>query len=109
MIPKYLEKGAAIGTVMAEAIAMGMLILLSRKYLKKINFFSFQRMKYFLASIVMGLIIILIKKIQLKIMDELLLSIFGGGFIYFLSLFLMKESYLIETWKFIKKDNNKNI
>jgi len=36
MIPKYLEKGAAIGTVMAEAIAMGMLILLSRKYLKKI-------------------------------------------------------------------------
>ena len=57
----------------------------------------------------MGLIIVLIKKIQLKIIDELLLSIFGGGFIYFLSLFLMKESYLIETWKFIKKDNNKNI
>lgn len=103
MIPKYLEKGAALGTIMAEAIAMGMLILLSRKYLKKINFFSFQRVKYFLASIIMGVIIILIKKIHLKIIDELLLSVFGGGFIYFLSLFLMRESYLMEACKFVKK------
>ena len=51
----------------------------------------------------MGVIIILIKKIHLKIIDELLLSVFGGGFIYFLSLFLMRESYLMEACKFVKK------
>jgi len=102
MIPKYLQNGAAIGTVIAETVGPLIMLFFARKYLKKINFFSVKRLKYFIATFIMSLVIIFIKSFRISDGKTVLISILLGGFIYFLVLVLIKEEISIQIIKFFK-------
>ena len=102
MIPKYLQNGAAMGTVIAEAIGPLIMLFFARKYLKKINFFSVKRLKYFVATFIMSLVIIFIKSFRINDGKTVFISILLGGFIYFLVLVLIKEEISIQIIKFFK-------
>ena len=102
MIPKYLQNGAAMGTVIAEAIGPLIMLFFARKYLKKINFFSVKRLKYFVATFIMSLVIICIKSFRINDGKTVFISILLGGFIYFLVLVLIKEEISIQIIKFFK-------
>ncbi|MEX6493807.1 flippase [Fusobacterium animalis] len=102
MIPKYLQNGAAMGTVIAEAVGPLIMLFFARKYLKKINFFSVKRLKYFVATFIMSLVIIFIKSFRINDGKTVFISILLGGFIYFLVLVLIKEEISIQIIKFFK-------
>ncbi|WP_195340171.1 flippase [Fusobacterium sp. 1001295B_180824_G3] len=103
MIPKYLQNGAAVGTVIAETIGPLITLYYSRKYLKKIKFFSRKRLKYFVATLIMGLVIIFIKKFEVNSIKIILYSFIFGGITYIGVLLLLKEEICMEGIKIIKK------
>ena len=91
MIPKYLQNGAAIGTVIAETVGPLIMLFFARKYLKKINFFSVKRLKYFIATFIMSLVIIFIKRFEIGSVKTLVFSFILGGIAYIVVLLLLKE------------------
>lgn len=103
MIPKYLQNGAAMGTVIAEIIGPLILFILSRKYLKDFNFFSLYKLKYIVATFIMGLVIQLIKILKFGNIMNIVLSVIIGGSVYLFLLFCLKEETTIQILKFIKK------
>lgn len=103
MIPKYLQNGAAIGTVIAETVGPLIMLFFARKYLKKINFFSVKRLKYFIATFIMSLVIIFIKSFEIGSVKTLVFSFILGGIAYIVVLLLLKEEICVEGIKIIKK------
>ena len=103
MIPKYLQNGAAIGTVVAETIGPLIMLFLARKYIKKIDFFSIKRLKYFIAIFIMSLVIIFIKKFEFSSLETIIYSLIFGGVSYIGVLLLLKEEICVEGIKIIKK------
>ena len=103
MIPKYLQNGAAIGTVIAETIGPLIMLFFARRYLKKIKFFSNKRLKYFIAAIMMSLVIIFIKKFEISPMKSIIFSFIFGGMMYIGVLLLLKEEICIEGIRIIKR------
>ena len=103
MIPKYLQNGAAMGTVIAETAGPLIMLFFARKYLKKINFFSVKRLKYFVATFIMSLVIIFIKRLEVSSVKTIVLSFILGGMTYISILLLLKEEICVEGIKIIKK------
>ena len=103
MIPKYLQNGAAMGTVIAELIGPLITLYYSRKYLKGIEFFSLKRLKYFVASLMMGISIVLIQYFNLENIITIILSMLFSGGIYFISLIIMKEDIVMEGIGILRK------
>ena len=103
MIPKYLQNGAAIGTVIAETVGPLIMLFFARKYLKKINFFSIKRLKYFIATFIMSLVIIFIKRFEVSSVKTLVFSFILGGISYIVVLLVLKEEICVEGIKIIKK------
>lgn len=102
MIPKYLQNGAAIGTVTAETIGSLIMLFFARKHLKKIDFFSKKRLKYFVATILMCVVIIFIKKFEISLIKNIIFSFIFGGIIYISILLFLKEEICTEGLKIIK-------
>ena len=102
MIPKYLQNGAAMGTVIAESIGVIMLLYFSRNMLKKIEFFAIKRLKYFIASLIMGIVVYIITLQNLGNIPTVIYSIIVGVIVYFFILFIMKEEYTQEGMKLLK-------
>ena len=102
MIPKYLQNGAAIGTVIAETIGPLITLFFARKYLKEIEFFSVKRLKYFVATFIMSLVIIFIKRLEVSSVKTIVLSFILGGVVYIGVLLLLKEEICVEGIKIIK-------
>ena len=109
MIPKYLQNGAAIGTVIAETVGPLIVIFFAREHIKKISFFSRKRLKYFVATLIMSTIIIFIKKLNYSSVVTIILSIFLGSIFYLISLVLLKEEICLETIKILKNKSKKKI
>lgn len=103
MIPKYLQNGAAIGTVIAESIGVIMMLYFSRSILREINFFSIKRLKYFTAAIMMGIVVYMITLQNFNNIVTIIYSIIVGIIVYFFTLFIMKEEYTQEGIKLLKK------
>ncbi len=103
MIPKYLQNGAAFGTLIAEAIGPLIMLFFARKYLKEIEFFSKKRLKYFIASIIMGISVYGIKLLNLKNLETLVISVFIGAITYIIILFFMKEEIVLNCFNIIMK------
>lgn len=102
MIPKYLQNGAAMGTVIAESIGVIMMLYFSRNMLKKIEFFAIKRLKYFIASLIMGIVVYIITLQNLGNIPTVIYSIIVGVIVYFFILFIMKEEYTQEGMKLLK-------
>ncbi|WP_427172104.1 polysaccharide biosynthesis C-terminal domain-containing protein [Fusobacterium nucleatum] len=102
MIPKYLQNGAAIGTVTAETIGSLIMLFFARKHLKKIDFFPKKRLKYFVATILMCVVIIFIKKFEISPIKNIIFSFIFGGIIYISILLFLKEEICTEGLKIIK-------
>lgn len=102
MIPKYLQNGAAMGTVIAESIGVIMMLYFSRNLLKKIEFFAIKRLKYFIASLIMGIAVYIITLQNFGNILTVIYSIIVGVIVYFFILFIMKEEYTQEGMKFLK-------
>lgn len=102
MIPKYLQNGAAMGTVIAESIGVIMMLYFSRNMLKKIEFFAIKRLKYFIASLIMGIAVYIITLQNFGNILTVIYSIIVGVIVYFFILFIMKEEYTQEGMKFLK-------
>ena len=102
-IPKYLQNGAALGTVIAESIGVIMMLFFSRKLLKEIEFFSIKRLKYFIASCIMGVFVYIVTLQNMNNIMVLLVSIMIGIISYFFTLFILKEEYASQYFFIIKK------
>lgn len=102
MIPKYLQNGAVMGTVIAESIGVIMMLYFSRNMLKEIEFFAIKRLKYFIASLIMGIVVYIITLQNLGNILTVIYSIIVGVIVYFFILFIMKEEYTQEGMKLLK-------
>lgn len=102
MIPKYYQNGAAIGTIIAELTGVMLMLYFTRNYLKEIEFYNLKNLKYFISSIVMGIVILFIKSLNLGAFFTLLISISLGSIIYFMILFFLKEDIVIQGFNIIK-------
>lgn len=102
MIPKYYQNGAAIGTIIAELTGVMLMLYFTRDYLKEIEFYNLKNLKYFISSIIMGLIILFIKYLNLGNISTILISISLGSIIYFIILLLLKEDIVIFGFNVIK-------
>ena len=102
MIPKYYQNGAAIGTIIAELTGVMLMLYFTRNYLKEIEFYNLKNLKYFISSIIMGLIILFIKYLNIENILTILISISLGSIIYFIILLLLKEDIVIFGFNVIK-------
>lgn len=102
-IPKYLQNGAALGTVIAESIGVIMMLFFSRKLLKEIEFFSIKRLKYFIASGIMGILVYIVTLQAMNNTATLLFSILIGIISYFFTLLILREEYTQEGIKLFKR------
>lgn len=102
MIPKYYQNGAAIGTIIAELTGVMLMLYFTRNYLKEVEFYNLKNLKYFISSIIMGLIILFIKSLKLGNILTIIISIFLGSIIYFIILFLLKEDIVMQGLKLLK-------
>ena len=102
MIPKYYQNGAAVGTIIAELTGVLMMLYFTRNYLKNIEFYNLQNLKYFISASIMGIVILFIKSFNLGNLITLLISIPFGSTIYFIVLFLLKEDIVILGFNILK-------
>lgn len=100
LIPKYAENGAAIATGIAEGFVLLTQIFLGYKYLN-FRIFTFENFKFILASIFMGMGLVLINNYFLNnnIIFILMLKILLGMAIYTLFLIILKEKFITEYLK----------
>lgn len=104
MIPRYLQNGAAMGTLIAETVGPVVMIILARKEIKKFkDIFTFDLLKYFIASFVMGITIIFIKNYEINFLKVLIYSFIFGSLTYLISLIFLKEDFCMEGIKILKK------
>lgn len=96
LIPKYIQNGAAIATVIAEAFVLLTQIFLGYKYLN-FKIFTFENSKFILASIIMGFGLVLVSNyfINNSMILNLLLKIVIGILVYISSLIILKEKFII--------------
>lgn len=102
-IPKYLQNGAALGTVIAESIGVIMMLFFSSKLLKEIEFFAIKRLKYFIASCVMGIFVYIVTLQNMNNIVIILVSIVIGAVSYFSLLLALREEYTKEGIKLFKR------
>lgn len=96
LIPRFMQNGAAVGTVIAEFSGLLIQLIFSRNYLKKTDLFSLNTIKYLLAGIVMLLWLFLISFIKLNAFLSCGISIFTSAIVYGAILILMKEKLMTE-------------
>lgn len=101
-IPKYHQNGAAMGTVLAELIGVIMMLIFANNILKEIEFYNKNNLKYFVSSFTMGIIIIGIKKLDMRDIETLISGIILGGITYIIILILLKEKFTLEILNKIK-------
>ncbi len=92
LIPKYASYGASVGTIVAEFIVMLYQIIMTKNDLnyRRIRFIG---IKYFIKSVIMGMVIYVIGNFIDNSLIKLLIQILVAGAIYFIC-----------TYKYIKND-----
>ena len=102
MIPKYLQNGAAIGTIIAETIGPLITLFFARKYLRQSDFFSIKRIKYIIAALTMSIVIYFIKQSDYGHIGNILISTILGLITYIVTLIILKEETCFEVIKILK-------
>lgn len=99
--------GAALGTIIAESIAICYRLKKGIKIFSKFKIFDKNKLKILVSSLVMGIIIYEIKGFNDSLIINLLIKIFLGIVIYIITLVILKEENIIEVIFKIKfKMNN---
>lgn len=101
-IPHFSHYGAAAVTVISESMGVFLMIILARKELKDLNFFSKSFFLYVLASLLMIVVIEAVGLLNLPLIYNLVFSSFAGFTGFFLFLFLFKEEITRETFLLIQ-------
>ncbi|ERT67845.1 polysaccharide biosynthesis protein [Cetobacterium somerae ATCC BAA-474] len=103
LIPKYAQDGAAISTTVAEGLVLLVQILLGYKYLRFIKY-DFEFFKTIIATIFMGIIIIIFDKYYVdNIYLSLLFKILIGSSSYLIVLIILKDKFIYEIFNKILK------
>lgn len=103
LIPRYAQNGAAISTTIAEGLVLLIQIILGYKYLKFIKF-NFEFFKAIIATIFMGIMIIIFNKYYVvNIYLSLLVKILIGGGSYLIALIVLKDKFIYEIFNKILK------
>lgn len=89
---KYGGIGTAISVVIGESIGVIIQFICIKKQKIGINPINKNTFKYFIASLILIIVLIFIQKFNFEYIFELILSVIIGGFFYFLSLFFLKEN-----------------
>lgn len=96
LIPKYAQNGAAISTTIAEGLVLLIQIILGYRYLKFIKL-DFEFYKSIIATIVMGIVVIIINSYNLSNVYLLLsFKMLLGGSSYLIALLVLKDKFLYE-------------
>lgn len=102
LIPKYAAVGAAIASVVAEAIILLIFIFLSRTEIKyKILFPSFFR--YLVSALIMATAINFFTALNVPKIALLFIQICIGGLIYIILLVLLQDEFIVSIMNYIKK------
>lgn len=109
MIPKFYQNGAAMGTILAESTGVLIMLYYGKNKLKEIEFYNKSNLKYFLASLIMGIAIFIIKSLQIGSIKTILLSLVLGGLVYLIVLIILKEKVILYIIKMIELKIQKNI
>ena len=100
-IPIFKASGAAVGTILAECIAISYRLISGREVFKNFSLIDKNKMKILFASIIMGVVIYLLSiNLQSQLLLKLLILISIGIIIYTLNLIILKEKNMQD---FIKK------
>lgn len=107
LVPKYHEIGASGSLLITETVGPIILFFILRRKIK-IKLITESFFKYILAMIIMGCIIVILKK-YLSGITLVFVGITQGVLFYFFSLYVMKEKITLEiTSMLLKKNNKKN-
>ena len=101
LIPKLHSIGAAIGTVLAEFFVMLYQTMAVRKDLPILEYFKCI-LEFFIKSIIMFIIILLIKRLELSVIIKIIIQIFVGCITYFV-LNIKYINSIISIKDFLKK------
>ena len=93
LIPKYSQDGAAIATFIAELLVTVVMCVIGRRLL----WVSWKKdyWVYLFGTFAMGLIVYLIKQIEINFTVDFIISIIAGLIVYFLVLLLVKDPFYI--------------
>ena len=102
LIPKLYSLGAAIGTIVAETCVTLVQVILARKIINvKIILKSF--FKYFIFSTIMAIPVFICTILIKNILLNLVVSIFVGISMYFITLIVTKNELLLDLLSVVKK------
>lgn len=93
LIPKYSQDGAAIATFIAELLVTAVMCVIGRRLL----WVSWKKdyWVYLFGTFAMGLIVYLIKQIEINFTVDFIISIIAGIIVYFLFLLFAKDPFYI--------------
>lgn len=103
LIPKFYAFGAGIATVVAECVVTSSKFFLAKKLsvnMKELFKYSYQ---YFIAAIVMILVLLALSLLKINMILNLALSIFVGSVVYGIVLVLFKNKYVSDFLMIIKR------
>lgn len=112
LIPRYFSFGASIGTIAAEGTVTIVMAFMTRKFIS-IKKILLSAKNYILSAVIMYIVVYVGKDYLIQNFINTLILVAGGGTIYFVILYLLKDSFvnaILNTInKYIKKFfENKN-
>ena len=102
LIPRFHAFGAAIATVSAESLVTATQLFFARKYFE-VNKFALSFLKYFLNSVIMGIIVLISIRLFKTQYSKMIFGIAVGVITYFLLLVLERNSIIFEILKSVKQ------
>ncbi len=102
LIPIFMERGAAFASVVSEFIVNGYQIYLMRKIIK-IPFEKKALSQAIITTLIMSISLILISYLPFNYLVKTIVSVAMGFIVYILTNFLLRNQFLIEVIKKIKK------
>lgn len=95
LIPRFAENGAAVATVIAEAVVSAVCLWNIGKYFSRRGIFA-KFVQYWIAAAPIPIIVLLVKRIPIHIVLQMIIEIPLSALCYFALLWLMRNPYVLE-------------
>jgi O-antigen/teichoic acid export membrane protein len=103
LIPFFAHIGAIVATILSNTIGLAMQIIFSRKYFKMSLLFNKETLKYFIAGIIMLLILLLIPFNFTVQLINIIAGLCIGAFIYAILLIVLRSVFFLDMLRRAKK------